>query len=80
MKVKVKLFASLAKYLPPDSKNRTTELNVQRGTTAGALLDQLSVPQPLTHLIMVNGQAEKRDRVLQENDLLSVFPPVAGGK
>ncbi|MBI2195355.1 MAG: MoaD/ThiS family protein [Planctomycetes bacterium] len=79
MKIKVKLFASLTRYLPPDSKNRTAELEVPEGVTAGGVLDQLGVPEKLTHLTMVNGVQQNRDSVLREGDLLSVFPPVAGG-
>lgn len=79
MNIKVKLFANLSKYLPPGTKNRMAELEVHPETTAGNVLDQLAVPKELTHLIMINGQHEPRDRVMEEDDLLSVFPPVAGG-
>jgi molybdopterin converting factor small subunit len=79
LKVKIKLFATLTKYLPPDAKNRTAELDTEEGTTTGQLLDQLEIPAALAHLTMINGHQESRDYVLQPDDLLTVFPQVAGG-
>jgi molybdopterin converting factor small subunit len=79
LKVKIKLFATLARYLPPDAENRTAELHVEEGTTTGQILDQLEIPAALAHLTMINGHQEDHEYVLQEDDLLTVFPQVAGG-
>ncbi len=83
MKVKVKLFASLAGHLPPGAANHTAELRLEEGTCVQAIIDRLGVPEPLAHLVLINGEFVPREqrptRALAENDELAVWPPIAGG-
>ena len=43
------------------------------------ILGKLKIPEEMPKIILVNGVHGKRDQVLKEGDILSVFPPVAGG-
>ncbi len=79
MNIEVHLFASLIKYLPPEAEGRRVNLAVSAGTTVAEVLDQLGIPQEFTKLIMIDGVHQKPDMVLQAGNVLSVFPPVAGG-
>lgn len=79
MTVTVKLFATLGKYLPEGSRGRQTSLEVAEGETVGDALAKLGVPKETAHLILVNGQHEKWGTALSDADILTVFPPVAGG-
>ena len=83
MKVTLKLFATLMKYLPPDVTNRhEIPLQVVSNTSAYNLLDRFNVPREMAHLVLVNGvylQPEERTLPLKENDVLAIWPPVAGG-
>ena len=82
MKVTFKLFATLMKYLPPDADMHEVPLDVDDSTSAYDLLDRFQVPRELAHLVLVNGvylQIEERTLPLKENDVLAIWPPVAGG-
>jgi molybdopterin converting factor small subunit len=80
MKIELKLYASLGKYMPqvpPEKKQGYLE--VGEGTTIKALLQNLKVPLETVKLIFVNGIHAKEDDLLKEGDRVGVFPPVAGG-
>jgi molybdopterin converting factor small subunit len=79
MEVQLKLFATLRKYLPPDATNKTVSLALEDGQTVAEALGKLGVPLPEAHLILVNGQSQSADHPLSSGDVVSVFPPVAGG-
>jgi len=79
MNIQIKLFASLVKFLPKGAVGKQASLSVPEGITVGGVLEQLKISSDITRLIMVNGVHAKTDYVLKEGDLLSVFPPIAGG-
>ena len=82
MKVTFKLFATLMKHLPPVADRHELPPEVDDTTSAYDLIDRYNVPRELAHLVLVNGvylQPEERELPLKENDVLAVFPPVAGG-
>ena len=79
MKVEVRLFANLAKLLPPGSQKKRATMTIKKGTTVDDLLDKLNIPPKITNIIMVNGVHRDRKTELKEGDVVSVFPPIAGG-
>ena len=79
MKVEVRLFANLAKLLPPGSQKKRATMIVKKGTTVDGLLDKLNIPPKITNIIMINGVHKDRKTELNEGDVVSVFPPIAGG-
>ena len=79
VKVEVRLFANLAKLLPPGSQKKRATLTVRKGTTVDELLDRLNLPRKVTNIVMVNGAQGDREAELKEGDVVSVFPPIAGG-
>ncbi len=83
MKVTVKLFALLGQYLPPNAKNNQVDLDVEEGTTPEAVFARLNVPPENCHLVLVNGvfvsPGQRGTHVLNDKDVLAVWPPVAGG-
>jgi molybdopterin converting factor small subunit len=84
MQVTLKLFASLATYLPPTKKNGIeADIIVSEGATIGDIVEIYKIPRQAAHLVMVNGvyiQPDKRLAYpLKENDALAICPPVAGG-
>lgn len=84
MRVTLKLYASLSDHLPDEAK-RTNEwpMEVADGTTVGELIERHQLPRRLVHLVLVNGHyippAVRDSRTLVENDVLAIWPPVAGG-
>jgi len=80
MKVEVKLYASLGRYMPQAVLERGQNyLEVGEGTTIKSLLENLKVPHETVKLIFLNGVHAKDTEVLKDGDRLGVFPPVAGG-
>jgi len=83
MRITLKLFATLGRYLPAGAKANAVELEVPDGASAHAVLDSLGVPRDMLHLVMVNGMyldATARDqRSLEDGEALAAWPPVAGG-
>lgn len=74
------LFASLARYLPPDARHGRAVLEVAEGTTVGDLLRRLAIPEDLPRLLLLNGQEARPDRVLAAGDVVAILPPLAGGR
>lgn len=83
MEVRVKLFAILGQYLPPQAKHNAVQMDIAAGTSVSQLLRHLQLPLELTPLVMVNGlyitPSEHECTTLVPGDEVAVFPPVAGG-
>ena len=84
MKITFKLYASLTEYLPPElrASNRMT-LDVSAGASIAQIIEPFGLPEKLVHLVIVNGvyvlPAQRLTRVLNEGDVLAIWPPIAGG-
>jgi molybdopterin converting factor small subunit len=79
MKIEIKLFAHFREYLPPGSEKYSCRLDLEEGTTVGRALETLKVPLSDPMIALVNGLHRTFEDPLQPGDVLSVFPPVAGG-
>jgi len=79
MEIEVKLFATLRDYLPEGSSRFSCKIKIDGQTRVQDILTQLKIPEEMPKIILVNGVHGKKDLILKEGDILSVFPPVAGG-
>jgi molybdopterin converting factor small subunit len=79
MKVRLKLFATFRRYLPPGTQGSACDVEVSEDTPVGDLLSQFGVLEKESRMILVNGRDAGPDRVLQEGDVVAVFPTLAGG-
>ncbi len=84
MKITFKLYATLQDLLPAGAVKNAVEIEVADDASLNDIIDQHRVPRDLAHLVLVNGifhcDADRDDRnVLKENDVLAIWPPVAGG-
>ncbi len=83
MKITLKLFALLCRYLPQNAVGNEAILDLAEGTTVGTVLHDVGVPDELAYLVLVNGvylaPSERPRKALAEGDALAVWPPVAGG-
>ncbi len=79
----LKLYASLAEYLPPIKKRHSVEIKISLNDTPYQVLERFNVPRKMAHLVLLNGvylEPAERDRsVFKNGDVLAVWPPVAGG-
>jgi sulfur carrier protein len=79
MEIEVKLFATLRDYLPKGSTRFSCRMEIDGKTQVQDILEKLKIPEEFPKIILVNGVHGKKEQVLKEGDVLSVFPPVAGG-
>lgn len=79
MEVKVKLFATLRDYLPKNSDGKSCQMEIDEKTTIEQIITQLKIPEKIPKIILVNGIQGSIDQTLKDDDVLSIFPPVAGG-
>jgi molybdopterin converting factor small subunit len=80
IRITVRLLASYRRHLPQDHDNQAGyALYLGPDTSAGQLLDRLPIPSGDPYTFFVNGRHADREQVLQEDDVLTVFPAVGGG-
>lgn len=84
MNITFKLYATLQHLLPDGAVKNAVPITVADDVSLNEIIDQYKVPRELAHLVLVNGVFHcetDRDKkhVLQENDVLAIWPPVAGG-
>jgi thiamine biosynthesis protein ThiS len=83
VKISIELYASLMKYLPPGKSRFRRDIEVDEGQTLSRLIEQFHIQPEEAHLVLINGRyvnADERDgRELAEGDVVSIWPPVAGG-
>jgi len=84
MHITFKLFASLGDYLPAAVRpGNEMHLPVADGATITQVIEPFGLPPQLVHLVLVNGKyiepMHRATHVLQEGDVLAIWPPIAGG-
>ncbi|GIW45793.1 MAG: hypothetical protein KatS3mg077_3075 [Candidatus Binatia bacterium] len=78
MQIRVKLHASLRKYLPRDAVEDTVLLELPAGATVAEAVSALGIPSGHAKIAMIDGAQADLGTVLQEGQQLSLFPPLAG--
>jgi molybdopterin synthase sulfur carrier subunit len=78
--VTVRLFATFRDFLPQASARSALRLDVEGHETIQVLLQALSVPDDLPRIVLVNGYYASEDSLLTDGDVVSVFPPLIGGR
>lgn len=83
MQITLKLYASLSDYLPPGAAHNKIALDVADAAPVGTIIASLNLPPKLVHLVLVNGHfiapEARATHVLRPDDVLAIWPPVAGG-
>lgn len=79
MKIEIHLYASLAKYLPAGTKNKTTMADLPDHSEIGDLIAMMGIPETSVKLIFLNGIHASRSAELKDGDRVGLFPPVGGG-
>ncbi len=79
MEIEVKLFATLRDYLPKGSGRFSCKMDVDAPTRVQDILLRLKIPEQIPKIILINGVHGKKEQILKEGDVVSIFPPVAGG-
>ncbi|MEE9533861.1 MAG: MoaD/ThiS family protein [Acidimicrobiia bacterium] len=77
MRVTVELQAYLAQYSPDGQA--VFEYTLPDGATVQTLVRQLSVPEEMASVIVLNGRSADFDDPLQDGDRVILIPPLSGG-
>jgi molybdopterin synthase sulfur carrier subunit len=77
--VHVKLFATLRQQFPELGIGKSMPVEIPQGWSVNKLIDFLKLPAGQIKIIFVNNQMQRQDFVLNDGDLVSIFPPVGGG-
>ena len=83
MKVELKLYASLSRYLPNGAVDHKVVLDVAEGMTPSQLIEDMKLPPESCFLVLVNGvfvpPGERATRAMNPGDALAIWPRIAGG-
>jgi molybdopterin converting factor small subunit len=80
MQITIRLLASYRQYLPTEHDAQAGYAHeAAPGATVDAVLSALPIPPSEVHTFFVNGRHAERDQLLQDGDILSVFPTAGGG-
>lgn len=74
MKLEIKLFASLQKFMPNVER---VELN--DNCTVLELLEKIGINSSEVAITLVNGRHVQLDQTLHDAETVAIFPPIAGG-
>lgn len=78
MKVEVRAFATIRPFLPPGSRHAAV-LEVREASTIADLTAALGIPPNIAVIALLNGREAGPDHPLSEHDVVTLFPPLAGG-
>jgi len=79
MQVRVKVFATLRRYLPGVMPGTSLEVELPAGATVDDLLGQLNLPREEVKVVYVNARARPWSYKLASGDEVGIFPPIGGG-
>ncbi len=79
MQVEIRLFATFREFLPPGSSMFSFKKSLDKDTTVAQIIEELKLPENVPKIVIINGLHSTTDSVLKDGDVLSIFPPVAGG-
>jgi len=79
MKITVKVYGTLTKYLSNYDHEKGLELEFPDNADAVALIDNLGIPRPNVGLVSVNGQPASAGDPFPDQAVVKVFQPIFGG-
>jgi molybdopterin converting factor small subunit len=79
LKVEVRLFSGLEKYVSGTKFGQPVLVEITDHFNGRALLEKLNIPEKMVFTIMVNGVHKNPDEMLSDGDRVAIFPPVGGG-
>ena len=78
MEIEVRLFATFRDHLPEDS-GPSFKKKLENGTAVDTVAEEINLPRDIPKIFIVNGNVVTGEYMLHDGDVVSIFPPVAGG-
>ncbi len=83
MHITLKCFASLAPFLPAHAKANVARVEINKDMSVHQVIDFFKIDRKEAYLVILNGififPADRDSTILVENDILALWPKVAGG-
>ena len=79
MKIYIKLYAGLAKYMQDKKSDDLWTIDIEANTTVCNLIKKLNLPAEKVKIIFLNNRHANGDEILKDQDRLGIFPLIAGG-
>ncbi|MBI2877496.1 MAG: MoaD/ThiS family protein [Candidatus Tectomicrobia bacterium] len=79
MKIYVRVYATLRRYVPNYDPSRGLEIELEEGATVGDAIRRLNLPVEEIKTVFVNATLRDFSYSLKEGDLIGIFSPIAGG-
>lgn len=74
MTIEVRLFATLRA-----GRGKVLSIETAEGSLVGDVIDKVGIDLGEIAILLVNGRTGRPEMVLDEEDYLSLFPPIGGG-
>jgi sulfur-carrier protein len=74
MRVTVRLYANLR-----EGHAAEEFMELQPGTSVSGIINTLKIPESTVTLIFINGCHAAPDTLLNDGDIVALFPPIGGG-
>jgi molybdopterin converting factor small subunit len=78
MRITIKLYSMLRSYLGENEKG-VAQREFPDGAIIADVVASLGIPEKIPRITLINGEQKEAGDALSEGDVLSVFPPIAGG-
>lgn len=74
MEIEVRLFATFR-----EGREKKQKVKINENTTLLDIINLLNIDEEEVAIMLLNGRDGTSDRVLNDGDIVSLFPPVGGG-
>ena len=74
MEVEVRLFATFR-----EGREKKQKIKIKQNTTILDIIKMLNIDENEVAIMLLNGRDGNSDRMLNDGDVISLFPPVGGG-
>jgi len=74
IRITIRFYEELNDFLKTDIQKQDLFAGVEKGLSVGTVIESYEVPCSAVDLILINGQSENFDYILQNNDHVSVYP------
>ncbi len=79
MEIELRLFSTFREYLPEGSDTFSCRKSLPGEMVVSMVADEMKLPADIPKIFVVNGNVVTGDYTLHDGDVVSIFPPVAGG-
>ena len=79
MEIEVRLFATFRDYLPQGSASFSFKKSLDKEMAVSKIAEEIGLPSDVPKIFIVNGNVMTGEYMPHDGDVVSIFPPVAGG-